>query len=101
MESLCNTIETLIGTYPYDTIWIAGNLNLPNVNWSDYSVHGNNYPLSLCSCFVDLINFNGFTQLVNSPTRGNNILDIFATNKPSLILKCNVVPESVIMMQYM
>jgi len=33
-----------------------------------------------------------YSQLVNSPTRDNNILDIFATNRPSLILDCKVIP---------
>ena len=29
--------------------------------------------------------------MVNSPTRGSNILDVFVTNRPSLIESCTVV----------
>ena len=30
--------------------------------------------------------------MVNIPTKGTNIFDIFATNRPSLIPKCDIVP---------
>jgi len=39
-----------------------------------------------------LLIHNGFSQLVDTPTRRNNILDVFATNRPSLISKCNIIP---------
>ena len=32
----------------------------------------------------------GFTQMVDSPTRGNSLLDLFTTNRPSLIHKVKV-----------
>ena len=31
-------------------------------------------------------------QIVTTPTRGNNILDIFITNRPSLTSKCHTIP---------
>ena len=37
------------------------------------------------------LNDNGLTQMVNSPTRGNNILDIFITNRPSTMQSCEVI----------
>ena len=82
MENLCGTIENLILNHPNSTIWIAGDINLPNINWSDWSVRSCNYSLSLCNLFTDLLISNGFSQLVDTPTRQNNILDIFATNRP-------------------
>ena len=78
---------------PNSTIWIAGDLNLHNVNWSDWSVRSCNYSLSLCNLFTDLLISNGFSQLVDTPTRQNNILDIFATNRPSLVTKCGIIPD--------
>jgi len=33
----------------------------------------------------------GLTQIVDFPTRGQNILDIFATNHPSLVTACKPV----------
>ena len=91
MESLCGTIENLILDHPNGTIWIAGDLNLSNVNCSDWSIHSNNYSLSLCNLFTDLLISCGFSQLVDTPTRQNNILYIFATNRPYLVTKCGTV----------
>jgi len=41
---------------------------------------------------LELINDHDFTQTVKFPTRGNNILDIFCTNRPSLISGCYPIP---------
>ena len=30
--------------------------------------------------------------MVNTPTRGRNILDVFFTNRPSLVVSCDVLP---------
>ena len=39
---------------------------------------------------LDISSTFGFTQFVDSPTRGNNILDLFLTNRPGLIHEVNV-----------
>ena len=90
---LCGTIENLILNHPNSTIWIAGDINLPNINWSNWSVRSCNYSLSLCNLFTDLLISNRFSQLVDTPTRQNNILDIFAMNRPSLVTKCGIIPD--------
>jgi len=41
---------------------------------------------------LDTFSTFGFTQLVDTPTRGSNILDIFATNRPGLIQEVTVSP---------
>ena len=41
---------------------------------------------------IDCIQECGFSQVINFPTRRNNILDIFFTNRPSLIRKCHTLP---------
>ena len=74
------------------TIWIAGNTNLPNIDWINNSVIGYNYPSSFCNLILDTFNDTGFTQMVTFPTRKSNTLDIFATNKPGLVVKCTPIP---------
>ena len=91
-ETLCETIERVVLDHPNSVVWIAGDLNLPNVSWNNWSVNDNNYPLALCNLFIDLFITHGFCQLVDSPTRNNNILDIFATNRPSFTAECKVIP---------
>ena len=73
-------------------IWIAGDLNLPDINWNNCAVEGTSYPVSLSNIFLDFISTYGMTQTVNFPTRINNILDIFCTNRPSLLNQCYPIP---------
>ena len=40
--------------------------------------------MNLCS--------GAFVQQVNSPTRGKNLLDIFATNRPALSQQVQIIP---------
>ena len=69
-----------------------GDLNLSNSNWESCCINGNSYPLTLCHMMIDCIQECGFSQVINFPTRRNNILDIFFTNRPSLVRKCHPLP---------
>lgn len=52
-------------------IWIAGDFNLPNVNWRTRDLKLER-PSTQCR-FIDIID--------EKPARGNNILDLFLTNR--------------------
>jgi len=41
---------------------------------------------------LDTFCSGAFVQQVNSPTRGNNLLDIFATNRPALSQQIEIIP---------
>ena len=92
LESVCTELENLILSYPNDIIWIAGDLNLPDINWANFDTDGNSYPLPLNNMFLDFVSTFGLSQIVNFPTRQNNILDIFLTNRPSFIKYCVLLP---------
>ena len=79
---MCNDLQSIILTNPSSTMWIGGDLNLPDINWSLNTIMGHQYPLSLNECFLDFQEDNLFVQFVTFPTRNNNTLDIFATNCP-------------------
>ena len=85
-------LEKIAITNPTTPIWIGGDLNLPNIDWSMGTVFNNCYPLALCNIVLDFIADHGFSQLVHTPTRNNNILDIFFTNQSSLTKSCEVIP---------
>ena len=73
-------------------IWLAGDFNLPGLNWSRNEIKPDcPYP-ALHEQFVEILDDNGLTQLVDKPTRQNNTLDLFITNNPSLIRSTEVVP---------
>ena len=85
---MCNDLQSIILTNPSSTMWIGGDLNLPDINWSLNTITGHQYPLSLNERFLDFQEDNLFVQFVTFPTRKSNTLDTFATNHPSLVNKC-------------
>ena len=101
LQSLCQTIEDIIKENPAATIWLGGDINLPNINWSTNSPSGSNYPTSFCNLVLDLFYDMNFTQLVTFPTRNENTLDIFATNRPTLVNKSIPSLELVTMNPFM
>ena len=92
LEELCLLLEELVKNNPDTPIWQSGDINLPNIDWNQDVVRGSNYPVSICNIILDFMMNHGFFQMVDIPTRGNNILDIFLTNKPSLVTSCKVLP---------
>lgn len=90
--NLCNFLKTIIDNYPHLPIWIAGDLNLPNIDWEINHINGSAYPSTLCELFLDFILEYGFIQSIKDATREQNILDVFFTNRPTLIQSCCSVP---------
>jgi len=88
MKALCDPLANIADNYPDSLIWIAGDINLPNVN----CISGNAYTAALCNLFVNFIEDYELTQMVDFPTRRQSILDIFVTNRPSLVTDCKPVP---------
>ena len=85
-------LKDLTHANPATPIWIGGDLNLPNIEWSSNSITDNRYPIILCDQILDFVSDYGYSQIVQSPTRNNNILDIFLTNQPSFIESYEVIP---------
>ena len=48
--------------------------------------------MALCNIVLDFVMNHDFSQLVHTPTRVNNILDIFLSNYPSYVTSCEVIP---------
>ena len=87
-EELCDKIRLLKTSNPRATLWINGDSNLPGLDWETHTIKGHNYPISINQCFLNTIYNTGSDQIVRFPTRGQNIRDVFLTNRPSLIEKC-------------
>ena len=92
LKSLCNVIELVNHTYPRSTIWVAGDFNLPDINWDRDTISGNQYPRQFNADFLHTIHNCDMEQIVNCPTRNHNTLDLFITNRPSLVNRCEVIP---------
>ena len=76
----------------YDLI-ITGDFNLPNLTW-----HQNNYseesskPTESEDLLINFMEENLLCQYITQPTRNRNILDLFLTNNPNLVLQSNSTP---------
>jgi hypothetical protein len=75
MQCLISKLESL-QTNKGPTL-IAGDLNLPDINWQLHSAVG-----KVGELFHKFAMSHGFIQFVNEPTRINNILDIVLINEP-------------------
>lgn len=42
--------------------------------------------------FLDLIHDSNLEQIVSFPTRKDHVLDLFMTNRPSLVNRCEPLP---------
>ena len=68
--------------------WIAGDFNLPDVDWDTNSSHCTN-PIN--TQVIDTMDTLGWKQIVKEKTHKNNILDLFFTNNPGLITKNHTI----------
>jgi hypothetical protein len=77
-------------------IYLFGDFNLPDIDWSVLTSTNNNYPANINNTrpILKIINDNGLTQLVDTPTRHqnntHNILDLLLTNHTNLINNLSV-----------
>ena len=91
-QDLCNALSDLSARFKDHIIWLGGDTNLPVIDWKTDTITGHNYPVSINQTYIDTFNHIGCEQIVNFPTRINNILDVFCTNRPSLIDRCTPIP---------
>ena len=75
------------------TVWISGDFNLGDISWSSGNITSSNHPKDLHRSFLDTFKDCLLEQIVNFPTRKNKTLDLFITNKPSLVSKCKPLPD--------
>ena len=61
---LINAKESLVKRHPNDVIWIGGDANLPDINWSSNVVSGNNYRKEISDSFLQAVENCGLDQIV-------------------------------------
>ena len=76
-QCLCSILEEITLSHPNSAIWITGDFNLPDINWTNLTIDQYNYPIRLNQELLDFLNNHGYSQHVTFPTRLSNTLDIF------------------------
>jgi len=92
MVALNQAIESVYTDNPRSAIWIAGDINLPDIEWATDEIVGHQYSAALNEKFLEMKARTGLEQIIDFPTRGNNTLDVILTNRPSLINCCEPMP---------
>ncbi|KAK3108364.1 hypothetical protein FSP39_006467 [Pinctada imbricata] len=91
-KALCDTLHDIHEKHRDHIIWIGGDTDLSDINWACDSIESHSYLSSVNQAFIDTFTDLGCQQVIDFPTRGENILDIFATNRPSLVNKATALP---------
>ena len=91
LNECCHQLESIRHSYPDSVLWITGDVNLPGIDWINNTINSHQYSLNLNQIFLDFLQDNALSQLVNYPTRGSKILDVFITDRPSLVEFCNTI----------
>ena len=81
---LINVLSSLsLVTWP---VFIGGDFNCPGISWDVFKAPADN----IQDLLLDFALSNGFSQLVNEPTRQDNILDLVLCNEPLLITSVDI-----------
>ena len=73
-------------------LWIGGDFNLPKIDWTHQKILSQNPSGKISTALLNLINDFSLTQVVDHPTRKENILDLFFTTNPTLVNQVMTVP---------
>ena len=92
IDTVNQPFSTLCHKFSSMPIWIDGDMNLPDIEWETERLTTNQYTHSISYSFLDTFSNTGLHQIVNLPTRSNNILDVVLTNRPSLVKQCVGMP---------
>jgi hypothetical protein len=91
-KALYNTIKALCLKYPKSTIWVASDFNLPDIDWLTNTFSGNKYLNEINQTLLQIEEELGLSQTVKFPTRDKSTLELFFTNRPSLLSRCEPIP---------
>jgi len=87
-SNLCNYLEAQFKAYQCPTV-LAGDFNCPGIDWINLKATNHDAQAK----FMETVNSLGLTQLVNFPTRVNNILDLIFSNEPNLVQNLTTGPR--------
>ena len=89
---MCESLQQLCREHHSATIWIGGDFNLQDIDWTSDNITSHQYSITLNNAFITTFADTGLEQTVNEPTRKKKILDLFLTNRPTLVNRCMVIP---------
>ena len=92
IDELNLSLQKLNETTKDVEIWLIGDFNAPCINWESMSLFTNRTHVTAHSSLIDVMQEHGLEQIVNQPTRHQNILDLFFLNHPSVKHTIDILP---------
>ena len=81
---LNNEIYSIYNKHKNATLWLGGDFNLPDIDWLNHEIKGNQNPQNLNSLYLDMSSDLCLDQIIDFPTRDTAILDLIFTNRPDI-----------------
>ena len=78
---MCDAISSIARKFKNSPLFIAGDINLPDIQWKTTTVSKHQYTKQINEHFLDTFSMLGLSQMVIFPTRIDNSLDVFLTNR--------------------
>ena len=73
-------------------IILTGDFNCPDIQWESGCIRGGSTQTAIQKQLIDIATDHSLTQVVDLPTRRQNILDLCFTTNPSLVKNVSVTP---------
>ena len=89
---ICDEIEKTYKNHKNSILWTLGDFNLPDIDWTLLTTQGNRNLLDINQRYIDMSTHASQEQAIKEPTRDNNILDLFFTNRPNFITNIKNLP---------
>lgn len=88
LENFFEELQSVLGsvqfTYKNSSVILAGDFNFPGIEWSTLTTPGTRHTRE-CADFIDLLEYFQLSQIIQTPTRGDAILDLFLTTHPERV----------------
>ena len=72
---------------------MGGDFNLGAIDWENEPVPPSSRDAGPCRDLIEILNDHHLTQLQREPTRGEALLDLYCTNRPTLVKSITTVPN--------
>ena len=92
LDHLHVSLSAVKSKYPAAKIFLGGDFNCPGIDWSNNSLIHSYIPLSFREYLITFAADFYLNQIVTSPTRGSNVLDLCFVTHPDVVHLCQVIP---------
>ncbi|XP_062575423.1 uncharacterized protein LOC134237333 [Saccostrea cucullata] len=91
-DKVIHNISELRSQHKNNIFILGGDFNLPDIDWDKYAINGSQTSREINNAFMQMTADLNLQQVVDIPTRGENILDLLLTSHPGQLSRCKTIP---------